>query len=188
MPGDGPVEGSDDTEIDMDGLAAEWRSDVASRSTKERVYAVVTELTDPTRVAEIAERADCSAEGARSNLEWFVEVGIASRVADRPALYQRNDAYFDFLRIHRLTETYTLSELRDEIAFYETRDDELAEGFPVSNPAEVDLYAMEFEDPFDDVYDRLSEWRTVRRRLGELQRAKLRLEESESIDGTSASA
>ena len=186
MPEDRP-HGSDDTEHDLDGLAAEWRSDLASRSTKERVYAVVTGLTDPTRVADIAERADCSVEGARSNLQWFVEIGIASRVADKPALYQRNDAYFDFLRIHRLVESYTLSEFRDEIAFYEQRDDELADGFAVSNPSEVDLYAPDFDDPFDDVYDRLSEWRTVRRRLGELRRAKLRLEETGSTDETSAS-
>jgi hypothetical protein len=87
-----------------------------------------------------------------------------------------------------VTESYTLSELRDEIVFYEKRDQELADGFLVSNPSEVDIYAADFDDPFDDVYDRLSEWRTVRRRLGDLRRAKFRLEESGPTDETSASA
>lgn len=157
-------------------LSEAWIEEVESLSTKERVYEIVTELTAPTTVAEIAERADCSKEGARSNLEWFVEIGIVSKVAENPALYERNDDYFEFLRVHRLTREYTLEEIDTEIRTYEAKDEEFRDAFEVANPDDIDLYAS--RESFDETYDQLSEWRAVRRRLADLRRAKQRLEQS----------
>lgn len=157
---------------EFEGLSESWEREVESRSTKERIYEVATSLTEPTAVADIAERASCSKEGARSNLEWLTEIGVVSKVAENPALYVRTEAYFEFLRIHRLTEEYTPEELEAEITAYESRDETLSNEFGVPHPEDVDLYAR--EEAFDDAYDRLSEWRAVRRRLTALRKAKQR--------------
>lgn len=161
----------------IDGLVEEYREEMASRSTKERVYAVVSGLEDPATVSEIAERADCSDGGARSNLDWFADLGVVSKVAENPNVYARNEAYFDFLRVNRVAEEYTARELDAEIEAYEEREERLAASFDVPNPADVDL--TEFHDDFEDAADRLSEWRTVRRRLSEFRRARHRLEDSD---------
>jgi hypothetical protein len=154
-------------------LVEEWDRTVEDRPTKERVYEVVTSLTDPTPVATIAERADCSPNGARSNLEWFVELGIVDRVADEPALYRRNDAYFEFLRVNRLASEYGGGELSALIEEYERREASLAAAFDVDDPDDIDPLTFDTDGDFESLYDRLSEWRTVRRRLRDLRRAQL---------------
>lgn len=160
---------------DLD-LAGEWTETVEGRSTKERVYEVATSLTEPARVAEIAERADCSPGGARSNLEWLATMGVVERVAEDPALYRRNEAYFDFLRVHRLTQEYDAAELEALIEEYEARERELADSFDADTPEAVDLSSVPFGD-LDEAYDRAGEWRVVRRRLREFRRALLALDE-----------
>jgi hypothetical protein len=166
---------------DLD-LVGEWDRAVEDRSTKERVYGVVTSLTDPTPVSTIAERADCSPNGARSNLEWFVELGIVDRVADGPALYRRNDAYFEFLRADRLASEYDAGELSALVDEYERREGSLAASFDVEDPDDIDPLTVDTEDGFESLYDRLSEWRAVRRRLRDLRRAQLLNDRSDPSD------
>jgi hypothetical protein len=160
-------------ELDLGDM---WSKDLEGRSTKERVYEIATTLTEPTRVADVADRADCSKGGARTNLEWLAELGVVERVADDPAMYRRNEAYFDFRRVYHLTRDHDADELETLIEEYGTREADLASEFDAETPAEVDvLTTVEFDD-LDDAYDRLSEWRTVRRRLRELRRARLMLQ------------
>lgn len=154
-------------------LAAAWEESLEGRSTKERVYEVATALTEPTRVAAVAERAECSPGGARTNLEWLAELGVVEKVADDPALYRRNDAYFDFLRVYRLAREHDAAELERLVDEYEDREAALADQFEAEIPAEVDVLATVGFDELDAAYDRLSEWRTVRRRLRDLRRARL---------------
>lgn len=157
-------------------LVEEWDHAVEGRSTKERVYEVVTALTDPTKVSTIADRADCSPNGARSTLDWFEDLGIVERVASEPALYRRNEAYFDFLRAHRLATEYDPDALARLAEEYESRDTELADRFGVTDPDGVEPGAVEAEADFETVADRVSEWRAVRRRLRDLRRAQLLVE------------
>jgi len=154
-------------------LVGSWEASLADRSTKERVYDVATTLTDPESVATVAERADCSKGGARANLEWLAELGVVEKVADDPAMYRRNDAYFAFLRVDRLRREHDSEEIEARIEEYERREAELAEGFEADSPAGAEaLLTVAFEE-LDTAYDRLSEWRTVRRRLRDLRRAHL---------------
>ena len=168
---------SDDTAppLELD-LGDAWAKDLEARSTKERVYAVATTLTEPTRVADIADRAECSKGGARTNLEWLAELGVVERVADDPAMYRRNEAYFDFRRVYHLTRDHDAGELEALIEAYDAREADLAAEFDAETPVEVDALTTVAFDELDDVYDRLSEWRTVRRRLRELRRARLMLQ------------
>lgn len=163
-------------------IADSWAAELEGRSTKERVYAVATTLTVPTRVADVADRADCSKGGARSNLEWLTELGILDRVADDPAMYRRNESYFDFRRVYHLTREYDAEELEELIDEYDARERNLADQFGVDTPADVDVLSTVGFKELDDAYDRLSEWTTVRRRLRELRRARL-MQEREFGEG-----
>lgn len=167
-----PEEPTPPPDLNMD-LGDSWAEDLEERSTKERVYEIATTLTEPTRVADVADRAECSTGGARTNLEWLAELGIVDRVADDPAMYRRNEAYFDFRRVYHLTREHDAADLEHLIESYETREAALASEFDAETPAEVDALTSVAFDELDDAYDRLSEWRTVRRRLRELRRARL---------------
>ncbi|GGC71366.1 DUF7342 family protein [Haloferax sulfurifontis] len=156
-------------------LTGEWDEAVESRTVKDRVYEAATTLTAPTTVADVAERADCTKEGARPHLEWFVELGVLEKVADNPALFVRNEAYFEFRRVTELTREFKTAEAADEaIDEYRIRERELSSYFAESSPEAVVLSEATYED-LDEAYDRLSEWRTVTRRLRELREAKFRL-------------
>lgn len=157
-------------------LGDAWATDLEERSTKERVYEVATTLTEPTRVADVADRAECSKGGARTNLEWLAELGVVERVADDPAMYRRNEAYFDFRRVYHLTRDHDAVELDALLEEYDAREADLAAEFDAEAPAEVDVLTTVAFDELDDAYDRLAEWRTVRRRLRELRRARLMLQ------------
>jgi hypothetical protein len=161
-------------------LVEEWERTIEDRSTKERVYEVVTTLTDPATVSTIAERADCSPNGARSNLEWFADLGIADVVGTDPVRYRRNEAYFEFLRAHRLVREHDRESLAALVEEFETQDAALAESFDVEAPDAVD--PMTVETAFEALLDRVNEWGVVRRRLGDLRRARLLAERRDHPD------
>ncbi|GGL60569.1 DUF7342 family protein [Halocalculus aciditolerans] len=166
---------SGDNPPDID-LTGEWDAAVEGRTVKDRVYEVATTLTAPTSVADIAGRADCTKEGARPHLEWFVDLGVLEKVADNPALFVRNEAYFEFRRVTELAREFeTPAAVADAIEAYRERERELSGHFEAASPGSVVLADVEYDD-LDEAYDRLSEWRAVTRRLRELHEAKLRLE------------
>lgn len=166
---------TEDMPPDLD-LTAEWDAAMEARTVKERVYEVATTVTSPTSVTAIAERADCTKEGARPHLEWFVDLGVLEKVADNPALFVRNEAYFEFRRVTELTRKFETAErVADAIDAYRERERELAASFEASSPAAVVLSDVEYAD-LDEAYDTLSEWQAVTRRLRELHEAKRRLE------------
>jgi len=165
---------------DMPGSFADsWAESVADRSTKERVYEVVTGLTEPTSVTEIADRANCSPGGARTNLKWLASMGVVDQTSSDPVLYERNEAYFEFLRVDRLTKEYTETELESLLDEHETRLEELTDEL---DGGDVDARLLS-EVPFDeleDTYDRLSEIRTLRRRTRDIRRALLQFQQDDT--------
>lgn len=177
---------SDHTEEESNGppqdldIADAWERSLEARSTKERVYEVATTITEPTRIAAIAERADCSKGGARTNLEWLAELGVVELVSEDPAMYRRNEAYFEFLRVDRLVREHDEGELEELNDGYDARERELADRFAVDSPADEDLHSTAKFEELDDAYDRLSDWITVRRRLRYLRRARLRQQDEVS--------
>jgi hypothetical protein len=171
---------SSDEPPDMPGSFADsWAESVTDRSTKERVYEVVTGLTEPTSVSEIAERADCSPGGARTNLKWLASMGIVDQTSGDPVLYRRNEAYFDFLRVDRLRKEYSEAELESLLEEYDARRERLTDEL---DGVDVDaglLSGVPF-DELDDTYDKMSELRTLRRRCRDIRRALLQLQQDEN--------
>ncbi|MFB6189919.1 MAG: transcriptional regulator [Halapricum sp.] len=141
--------------------------------TKQRVYGAVLHAREPTTVAEIADRADCSAESARTHLSFYADLGIVVRHEGRPVRYERNDDYFEWRRVNELARENSVEELQTRVSELTDRIETYRDKYGADSPAEVDVLAFDSER-IDDVYAALGEWATVveERRLHERARKK----------------
>lgn len=163
-----------------------WRED---RTTFQRVYDVVTGLREPSSASDVGDRADCSADGARSALEQLVEMGVAERREGRPATYRRNESYFRWKRIEDLADRRGVAELREEIDALVEEDERLQERFDAPDPDAVSPGAFRpgGRDEIHERWEALTRWRSVRRDIEVLQRAAHRAQQRED-DGTRSGA
>jgi len=142
--------------------------------TKQRVYGAVLHAREPMTAAEIADRADCSTESARTHLSFYAELGIVIRHEGRPVRYERNDDYFEWRRVNRLAQDHTVEELQRQVAALTDSIDAYRQEYDAESPAAVDVLEYDAE-PVDDVYAELGEWATAieERRLHERARQKV---------------
>ena len=147
-----------------------WNRD---RTTFQRVYDVITGVTDYASASDIAERADCSPDGARSALTQLAEMGIVDRRGSRPAEYRRNEAYFEWKRVETLADDHSPAELRERLDDLLEEDADLQRSFGVPDPDAATVARIEGDDheAVHDRLDSLSRWRTVRHDIELLQRA-----------------
>lgn len=167
---------------------ARWREE---RTTFQRVYDVVTGTTEFATAKEIGERADCSADGARTALSQLVEMGIAERRGDRPVEYRRNESYLRWKRIETLAREHSAAELREELDGLLEEDESFQERFEAPDPGAISPAAFEPPDheTIHDRWDALTRWRSVREDIAVLQRAIHRADErTDGQTGESASA
>lgn len=161
-------------------LADEFGADLAAEPADERVYRVALQLYEPTRVAAVAERADCADDTARRHLERFAEIGVVERVGDDPATYRRNESYFEWRKRHRL-ERLSDAELRDRLADLTQRERGFRDRYDADGPGEVDALEVADYDDVEDVWLDLSEWETVRRRIRRIEAVRRkRMDDSNS--------
>ena len=66
--------------------------------------------------AEIADKADCSEESARTHLSFYVDLGIVIHHEGRPARYERNDDYFQWRRVNELALNNSVDELQTRVS------------------------------------------------------------------------
>jgi len=141
--------------------------------TKQRVYGAVLHAREPMTAAEIAERADCSEESARTHLSFYTDLGIVIRHEGRPVRYERNDDYFEWRRVNELAQEHTVEELQRRVSELTDRIEVYRDDYGADSPAEVDV--LEFDaERVDDVYVELGDWATAieERRLHERARQK----------------
>jgi len=141
--------------------------------TKQRVYGAVLHARNPMSAAEIAERADCSDESARTHLAFYADLGIVVRHEGRPVRYERNDDYFEWRRSNELAQANTVEELQVRVSELTDRIEGYRDEYDADSPADVD--ALEFDATrIDDVYADLGDWATAieERRLHERARRK----------------
>ena len=143
------------------------------RTTFQRVYDVVTGLTQFSTAGEVAERAACSDDGARDALSQLVEMGIAERRDGRPAAYRRNESYFRWRRIEELAREHTVSELRARVENLLAEDESFQDRFDAPDPDAIppEVFETGDHDAIHDRWDAVSQWRAVRNDLAVLQRA-----------------
>jgi transposase len=152
-------------------LAEEWRTQQQGESTRNRVYAVALQLSEPTRVREVAERADVSKETAREYLKWFAELGVLTQINESPDTFARNEQYFEWRRIQRL-QAQSEEELLDQLEQLTRKERTFREQFDTDSPDDVDALQHADYDDAESVWMELRQWRTVRRRIRELERAR----------------
>ena len=173
---------------DTETAKQQWRED---RTTFQRVYDVLTGVTEYERVNTIAERAQCSVDGARNALTQLVEMEIATKRGSRPAEFRRNDSYFRWKRIETLADEHPPAELREQLTELIDEDTRFQEQFEVPDPNAVSStrLADTNHEQVHEQLESLSRWRTVRYDIELLQDAITRAERSQHDDGqTEASA
>jgi predicted ArsR family transcriptional regulator len=139
---------------------------------RERLLDVIVGLRAPTRVAAIADLADCDPETARDYLEWFAEMGMVHRHEGRPVQYERNDAYFQWRRIDRIRESYSEDEIVEALSETVDRIEEHRTRFGAHGPEDVSLVEMSDETSIEAAWEALSEWETLERRAALLDAAR----------------
>lgn len=149
-------------------LATGFASELDSEPADERVYRVALQLYDPTRVAAIAEQADCASDTARRHLQRLVDIGVLEQVADAPATYRRNESYFEWRKRSRLEQLST-NQLQERLEALTARERDLRERYDADRPNDVDALDHADYDQLEEVWLDLSEWETVRRRIQRLE-------------------
>jgi DNA-binding transcriptional regulator GbsR (MarR family) len=141
--------------------------------TKQRVYGAVLHAREPMTAAEIAERADCSEESARTHLSFYADLGIVIHHEGRPARYERNDDYFEWRRVNELANVHTVEELQARVSDLTDQIEAYREEYDADSPSDVDVLEYDAER-VDDVYADLGDWATAieERRLHERARQK----------------
>lgn len=162
-------------DIDSDGAEAltqftkkDWEKSTTAR---ERVRAVMRQVTAKQFVSDVADAADVSETTARSELDTLVEQGIVVvNETDNGKQYVRNPDYHLFKRVNRLSKSGDIVEqvqrVREEIQQYQSEYDS-------QSPEDLLLSDQSLDDEgLEDV----SYWKTAERKLKFL-RAAYRLRE-----------
>ncbi|QGX94790.1 transcriptional regulator [Haloplanus rallus] len=141
--------------------------------TKQRVYGAILHAREPMTAAEIAERADCSTESARTHLAFYADLGIVIHHDGRPARYERNDDYFKWRRVNKLAHDHTVEELQARVSELTNQIESYRDEYDADSPADVNVLAYDAE-AVDDVYADLGAWATAieERRFHERARQK----------------
>jgi len=155
--------------------------------TRDDFFDAVLGLDEPATASEVADLAGHGVDAAREYLEWFERMGIVTQVTESPATYERNQSYLTWRRVQRLRKAYTTEEL---LAFLETateRVETLQQEFDAVSPDAVSIstHAAATDQSVAAVWERLSAWRTARRRVQLLERA-LSTETGDVADSLSA--
>jgi len=146
---------------------------VRGERTRDDFFDAVLTLDTPRTAGEVADRAGHGVDAAREYLAWFNRMGIVTQVGESPATYRRNQEYLDWRRIQQLREGYTDDELIEMLERGAERDAEFAEAFGVDAPDAVSItgYASETDQSVAAVWEDVTAWQTVRRRIALLERA-----------------
>ena len=146
---------------------------VRGERTRDDFFDAVLGLDSPATASDVAELAGRGVDAAREYLEWFERMGIVTRVTESPATYERNQSYLNWRRVQRLREEYSTEELLDFLTTESERAEALAAEFDAESPSEISItrYAAETDRSVEDVWERLSAWKTARRRIDLLERA-----------------
>jgi hypothetical protein len=141
----------------------EVRSD---RDARQRVRGVLLSLREPTSVATVAERADCSPNTARKHLTDLADLGIARATeADGATRYRRNEAYLRWRRANRLAERHGPEALLERVGDLEAREESFAAEFGVESPDAVPIPEDADHTTVEARWEASRDWAAVRDEL-----------------------
>jgi len=132
-------------------------------SERERVYAAILHTRDPAPVSDIARRAGCSDDTARTHLDALHDDGIVDRHGDDPVTYARDTDSERDDRVDRLARQYPRAVLEDRATELRDRIDEYRNEYPVDDPSDIDT--REHAGREDKVYIDACDWTTCEEQL-----------------------
>jgi len=138
---------------------------------RERLLDVIVQVREPTKVAVIAERADCDTGTAREYLQWFASMGIVREHAGRPVRYERNESYLFWRRVERIRREAAQDEIVTELSETVAAIEQYRERFDVDTPGAVPLVDASDEASVEAVWEAVSDWKTLERRAALLEAA-----------------
>lgn len=145
-------------------------------TSRERIYSALVQTRSPAGARDIAEWADCHPDTARDHLDWFTELGIATRHAGRPTTYERNEAYFEWRYAAELADTHTLEALESNVSELRARLDDYRSKYDADDPASVDAHRHATDDGTDGsmeaVWRDLTNWSSITDELRLYDRAR----------------
>jgi len=146
---------------------------VSGDRTRDDFLEAVLGLDAPATASDVAELAGHGVDAAREYLDWFERLGVVTRVTDSPATYERNQEYLNWRRVQRLRTEYATEELLDLLQTEAERVERFQTEFDATSPDDVSIsgYAVETDRSIEEIWERLSAWRTARRRVTLLERA-----------------
>ncbi|WP_158059540.1 DUF7342 family protein [Halorussus halophilus] len=139
---------------------------------RERLLSVILQLRTPTKVADIADQADCDTETARDYLKWFTSMGMTREIPGRPVRYERNESYLQWRRIEQIREQYSETEIVEELTATMEELEAYRARFDADNPDEVSLVDETGESSVEELWDAVSEWKTLEERAELLDTAR----------------
>ncbi|QFU84373.1 DUF7342 family protein [Natronorubrum aibiense] len=140
--------------------------------TRERLLSVILQLRTPTKVSRIAEQADCDTETARDYLEWFTSMGMTREISGRPVRYERNESYLQWRRVEQIRDQYSEAEIVEELKETIKQLEEYRAQFDADSPEDVSLMDHTKEASVEEVWEALSEWKTLKQRAELLDTAR----------------
>lgn len=155
--------------------------------TRDDFLDAVLGLDAPATASDVAGLAGHGVDAAREYLNWFERMGVVTQVTESPATYERNQDYLNWRRVQTLRTEYATDELLDLLQTEAERAEKFAAEFDATSPDDVSITgrAKETDRPIEAVWERLSAWRTARRRMMLLERA-LAAASDDSADSRSA--
>lgn len=162
MPGSGPP--AEDT-------AERLTERLESAPTDERVYRVALELTEPTTVSGVANRAGCSKNAARRHLKRLADIGLLTRVRENPDTYERNESYFRWRRLNRLAEL-SEDEYNERLRALLSEHESYKDKYDVADPNELDPLNYDDFGDAERVWLDINDWKAVRKEIRDLRQAR----------------
>jgi len=170
-----------DTPPDMPNAAEEtpdfdaWESPdeaLTGGPTRERMLDVVVQLREPTKVSTVATRAGCDTETARDYLQWFAEMGMVRELSGRPVQYERNDSYLRWRRIEQIRQRYSETQIVARLKETLEVATKYRAYFDADSPDDVSLIDESYEEPLEDVWETVSNWKSLEERAELLDAAR----------------
>jgi hypothetical protein len=146
---------------------------VRGERTRDDFLDAVLGIDEPATASDVADLAGHGVDAAREYLDWFERLGVVTRVTESPATYERNQEYLKWRRVETLRTEYPTDELVDLLQTHAERAEEFEAEFDATSPDAVSItgHAATADQSIEEVWERLSAWRTARRRVRLLERA-----------------
>lgn len=146
-------------------------------STEERIYSLLVQNTGGVSAPDVAEQLSCSTDTARKYLNWFTELGVATKRDGRPVQYERNTEYFEWRYVSELANTHSLEDLRGNVLDIRDQLTTFRDRYDADNPASIDVVeaADRLDVDLEEAWDDLSTWASLEEELRLHDRARRRL-------------